>query len=564
MVATHLPEQAAHRLAQSGGFSGFWVGDRPFVHWLADDLAKQARSALPDLPAGRDNRRPLQEVISRRLWRWGEERHFAWERLTPAPPRYGVDSESILAVLDGRMLFATEVATRLRQGNLLREHEEALTELAVAGEVLSFPAVEIRHFGRAVCRRCGETELEREDCWYCGRPSCWVCPTCRHFGAATGCRTLFARAAVTRRAAVSPQEPAWSFSLTTAQNRAIARLCDFLSPRGTGDFLIWAVCGAGKTEVVLSGLAGPLAAGDRVLLATPRRDVAADLAARTAAAFPGISLAVHHGGRHEQGEPDPAVTVATTHQCLRFYQAFDLVILDEVDAFPYHGNRMLYAAMERARRPEARTVYLTATPPPFLLRRIAEGTLPYVRLPVRPHGHPLPVPELIRADLGSPEPGWRPPSALANLLGTRNGRPCLIFVPTVELAVVMGRALAGWGREAGIRVASIHAADEAREEKRLMFVRGELDLLVTTTLLERGLTLGNLDVCVLQADHEAVFDTACLVQIAGRAGRRAEDPRGRVFFVAPRISSPMKAARAMIVAANQEAAAEGYFAPGTD
>ncbi|MNU00243.1 hypothetical protein D3C72_2433180 [compost metagenome] len=71
-----------------------------------------------------------------------------------------------------------------------------------------------------------------------------------------------------------------------------------------------------------------------MLLATPRKDVVLELAPRLAKAFGGRKVVALYGGsgeRWEQGD----ITLATTHQLMRFYQAFDLVIIDELDAFPY-------------------------------------------------------------------------------------------------------------------------------------------------------------------------------------------------------------------------------------
>ena len=45
------------------------------------------------------------------------------------------------------------------------------------------------------------------------------------------------------------------------------------------------------------------------------------------------------------------------------------------------------------------------------------------------------------------------------------------------------------------------------------------------------MTFIGVDVVVYQADHP-VFDEAALVQIAGRAGRKKEDPYGEVKFYA--------------------------------
>ena len=57
--------------------------------------------------------------------------------------------------------------------------------------------------------------------------------------------------------------------------------------------------------------------------------------------------------------------------------------------------------------------------------------------------------------------------------------------------------------------------------------------LVTTAVLERGVTVKDLQVIVFNADH-AVYDSAALIQIAGRAGRKIDAPEGEVVFFAKR------------------------------
>ena len=86
-----------------------------------------------------------------------------------------------------------------------------------------------------------------------------------------------------------------------------------------------------------------------------------------------------------------------------------------------------------------------------------------------------------------------------------------------------------------------------------------MEYLVTTTILERGLTLGAINVCVLYADREEIFDTASLIQIAGRAGRRVTDPRGRVVFVGQCLTRAMRMSRAEIISANEEAVRNGFI-----
>lgn len=58
---------------------------------------------------------------------------------------------------------------------------------------------------------------------------------------------------------------------------------------------------------------------------------------------------------------------------------------------------------------------------------------------------------------------------------------------------------------------------------------GQINFLLTTTILERGVTFPDIDVLVIGAD-DRVFSTAALVQIAGRVGRSAEAPKGLVQF----------------------------------
>ncbi|WP_338135944.1 hypothetical protein [Paenibacillus thiaminolyticus] len=73
--------------------------------------------------------------------------------------------------------------------------------------------------------------------------------------------------------------------------------------------------------------------GGRALVATPRRDVVLELKPRIEKAFPAERVVTLYGGSPERwGEG--RITLATTHQLLRFDRAFDLVIIDELDALP--------------------------------------------------------------------------------------------------------------------------------------------------------------------------------------------------------------------------------------
>lgn len=341
-------------------------------------------------------------------------------------------------------------------------------------------------------------------------------------------------------------------------------------------FLLWAVTGAGKTEMVFPLLDAVMSAGGRALLATPRRDVVLELAPRLAKAFPERSIAVLYGGsgnRWQQAE----LTLATTHQLMRFGQAFDLVLIDELDAFPYHGDPMLHYAAAASRKPDGVTMLLSATPPPTLRRAVRSGKLPCAKVPVRYHRHPLPVPKIMNLPplsrwIGSASarrPRYvagfadRQAVALFERLGASlaRGAQVFVFVPVIrqiEPLVALFRRQADRWRIPPAAIDGTSSQDEGRRDKVTAFRDRELRLLVTTTILERGVTVPRSDVFILDA-HAKLFDEAALVQMAGRAGRSADDPGGRVYFFAAHRTKSVTGAIRQISAMNRLARRGGYL-----
>jgi competence protein ComFA len=131
----------------------------------------------------------------------------------------------------------------------------------------------------------------------------------------------------------------------------------------------------------------------------------------------------------------------------------------------------------------------------------------------------------------------------------------LIYVPSVNLAEQVGRALQQHFAQQELVewVEFIHAGDGQRDVKRARFFAGEFPILVTTTLLERGITLSRVNLIVLYADSSLIFSEPVLTQIAGRAGRTAEYPSGRVHFLAEKRSREMVSARKRIQSLNRAA-----------
>jgi late competence protein required for DNA uptake (superfamily II DNA/RNA helicase) len=201
------------------------------------------------------------------------------------------------------------------------------------------------------------------------------------------------------------------------------------------ELLIWAVTGAGKTEVVFQAIYHALNQNKKILIATPRKDVVLELTPRLKSAFPNTPIISLHGDSIQKGEIGSLV-IATTHQAINFYQYFDLVIVDEVDAYPFHNNPMLHLAVDRAAAKDGQKIYLTATPPRQILQRVREGRAHSVRIPVRHHGYPLVVPQLIiDSKLGKQLKNRQLPKGIKKFINhlLQSGRQGFLFVPRIDM-----------------------------------------------------------------------------------------------------------------------------------
>ncbi len=321
----------------------------------------------------------------------------------------------------------------------------------------------------------------------------------------------------------------------TASQKEVSRQC--AEAAETTDVLINAACGAGKTELVLEVIAKTLAQGKSVCFAIPRRQVVLELSERLRKYFPNAKVTAVCGGHTSETEGD--LIVATTHQLFRYYAAFDLLILDEPDAYPFRGSPVLHGIAKTACR--GRVVYLTATPDETMRKRIEDGTLKELKLNRRPHGHPVPEPRIITA-----------PAAVLILVLIHwlkeRASPRMVFVPTIREAHSLYRFL-----KLFFPCRMVTSKSSRRDEIIEAFRSEHAGILVSTTVMERGVTIPGVDICVFHADH-GVFDEASLIQMAGRAGRTFQNPDGDVLFLQMSRSRLTDRCRRTIQEANQCAA----------
>ncbi|WP_167577945.1 DEAD/DEAH box helicase [Ammoniphilus sp. YIM 78166] len=442
----------------------------------------------------------------------------------------------------GRALLAEELQTFCKEG-----WEDAIQDLHQQGKVQILPGVNLQE---KRCNRCGQEQLIFSDCHSCQQP-CAYCPSCLQMGRSKACTSLYyiQDENLTEKLPIPALE--WTGKLTPAQQEASDRAAALLDSQAQ-EILLWAVCGAGKTEVTFHPIAEALLRQQRVLLVTPRKDVVLELAPRFQHAFPAARIIALHGKSKEKWE-EAHITLSTTHQAIRFYQKFNLIIIDEVDAFPYHNNPMLYYAVQRAKKPHANLIYLSATPPDYL------RTKPHVRIPARYHRKPLAVPKLlIDSALSKVLREGKDYSLFRQILHfiEHHRRQAFFFVPYIEGVDNLVNQLIKLCPS--ITIEGTHSRDHAREEKVKRFRQGDTRILVTTTIMERGVTVPKTDVIVVQADAP-IFDEASLVQISGRAGRSVQDPIGHVLFLAQEKTKEMKKAVKHIQEMNRIAKRKGLL-----
>ena len=410
--------------------------------------------------------------------------------------------------------------------------------------------------GKYYCKRCHTvfTPVSEEHC-ICGK-KCGYCRNCLKLGKVRICSHLYHLKEPNAFPIPKKEILHWQGTLSKQQQEASNDIVQTIKKDQTR--LLWAVTGAGKTEMLYEGIAYGLKNKKRIGIASPRIDVCLELAPRIKKAFPYTNVAVLYGGMEEEYHYTQLV-IATTHQLYRFKEAFDVLIIDEVDAFPFHSDESLFFAAHKAKKKRASLIYLSATPTPSMQKQVKNKKLLSTILPARYHGYPLPVPKL-KACWNWQEKLLKAPlktscgKKLQQLI--REERRFLIFIPNIEWMLKFEKTLRQYFPECYFT--SVSAEDPDRKAKVRAMRNKEFQFLLSSTILERGITFADIDVFVIGAE-DGIFTESALVQIAGRCGRAADYPTGEVIFYHNGKSIVMKRAVKQIKQMNKRAKKRGLL-----
>ncbi|MCG4308429.1 competence protein ComFA, partial [Enterococcus lactis] len=100
-------------------------------------------------------------------------------------------------------------------------------------------------------------------------------------------------------------------------------------------------------------------------------------------------------------------------------------------------------------------------------------------------------------------------------------------------------------------ITDVSSQDDQRAKKVQEMREATYEILLTTMILERGVTFERISVIVLGADHP-VFTKSSLVQIAGRADRKGPYTNSRVYFFYEEKTSAIRKACQEIKEMNEE------------
>jgi ATP-dependent DNA helicase RecG len=334
------------------------------------------------------------------------------------------------------------------------------------------------------------------------------------------------------------------FKPTEAQKRVLAEIAADLEKPTSMHRLLQGDVGSGKTIVALEAAAIVIENGYQAALMAPTEILAVQhfLSARRVFAAPGYQVELLISGlkgQEKQGVLDrmrsgKAQFIVGTHALLEEPAGFarlGLVIVDEQHRFGVLQRKRL---IEKGVAPDV--LVMTATPIPRTLALTLYGDLDVSVIDQMPPGR-TPI-----------ETRWSAPEHLPGVWEfvareLKRGRQAYVVYPVIEQSksneaqLSLKSAMVEYERLRQsifprAHVGLLHGRMKSEEKERVMeeFRRGELEILVSTTVIEVGVDVPNATIMVIE--HAERFGLSQLHQLRGRIGRGKE--KSTCLLIAPK------------------------------
>jgi ATP-dependent DNA helicase RecG len=314
------------------------------------------------------------------------------------------------------------------------------------------------------------------------------------------------------------------FDLTRAQRKALEEILEDMAGPSPMFRLLQGDVGCGKTIVAFMAMLHAVECGYQAVLMAPTEVLAGQhySVLRQMMDDLGVRSALLAGGVVERrtdliasGETE---IVVGTHALIQegiSFKNLGLAVIDE-----QHKFGVMQRALLRKKGSNPDVLVMTATPIPRSLALSLYGDLHYSVIDEMPPG---------RQPVTTKVFGTAERAAIYGILDAEigKGRQAYVVYPAVEESDKSGLRAAIEGRSAferkfpHFRIGLLHGGTDFEERERVMasFKKGEIDILVCTTVIEVGVDVPNASVMIVV--HAERFGLAQLHQLRGRVGRGA-------------------------------------------
>ena len=315
------------------------------------------------------------------------------------------------------------------------------------------------------------------------------------------------------------------FTLTEAQERSLNEiLADMRSPHHMNRLLQGDV-GSGKTVVAGLAMYAAVTAGKQAALMVPTEILAEQHLQSLTSLFPSLRILLLTGSLKASERRDRLELIQTgqvdlivgTHALIQegvHFHDLGLVIIDEQHRFGVAQRRIL---REKGQNPDV--LMMTATPIPRTLAITAFGDMDVSIIDQMPAGRKEIITRWVKHQQLNLVLDWL-------VKEIQKGSQAYIISPLIEESEALDlknaialeeELIAYFGDRA--RIALLHGKMKGEEKEAIMqaFKQGEIDLLVSTTVIEVGVNVPNATVMIIMdADR---FGLSQLHQLRGRVGR---------------------------------------------
>ena len=315
------------------------------------------------------------------------------------------------------------------------------------------------------------------------------------------------------------------FTLTEAQERSLNEiLADMRSPHHMNRLLQGDV-GSGKTVVAGLAMYAAVTAGKQAALMVPTEILAEQHLQSLTSLFPSLRILLLTGSLKASERRDRLELIQTgqvdlivgTHALIQegvHFHDLGLVIIDEQHRFGVAQRRIL---REKGQNPDV--LMMTATPIPRTLAITAFGDMDVSIIDQMPAGRKEIITRWVKHQQLNLVLDWL-------VKEIQKGSQAYVISPLIEEsealdlknAIALEEELIAYFGDR-VRIALLHGKMKGEEKEAIMqaFKQGEIDLLVSTTVIEVGVNVPNATVMIIMdADR---FGLSQLHQLRGRVGR---------------------------------------------